>query len=131
MEKVIVFQLNDKEYALPVTQVLAIEKLQHITRVPLTAPFILGVMNLRGIIIPVIDLKKRFGMEDDTDADKEERKLIIVRFGEIETGLLVDEATDVLDIDEKSGTRAGSGKRGQRGLYFRCGEYKPEAFAAA
>ncbi|MGG3900756.1 chemotaxis protein CheW, partial [Heyndrickxia faecalis] len=66
MEKVIVFQLNDKEYALPVTQVLAIEKLQHITRVPLTAPFILGVMNLRGIIIPVIDLKKRFGMEDDT-----------------------------------------------------------------
>ncbi|MEC2222550.1 MAG: chemotaxis protein CheW [Heyndrickxia faecalis] len=101
MEKVIVFQLNDKEYALPVTQVLAIEKLQHITRVPLTAPFILGVMNLRGIIIPVIDLKKRFGMEDDTDADKEERKLIIVRFGEIETGLLVDEATDVLDIDEK------------------------------
>ncbi|MGG3901879.1 chemotaxis protein CheW, partial [Heyndrickxia faecalis] len=41
------------------------------------------------------------GMEDDTDADKEERKLIIVRFGEIETGLIVDEATDVLDIDEK------------------------------
>jgi len=101
LEKVIVFQLNDKEYALPVKQVLSIEKLQHITRVPLTAPFVLGVMNLRGVIVPVIDLKKRFGMEEDDEAGSiRDSKLIIVRISDIEVGLLVDEATDVLDLNE-------------------------------
>ncbi|WP_018660083.1 chemotaxis protein CheW [Heyndrickxia acidiproducens] len=105
MEKVIVFQLNDKEYAVPVQQVLSIEKLQHITRVPHTPPYVSGVINLRGVIIPVIDLKRRFAMESAQEnaqesAEKRSCKFIIVNIADIEVGLLVDEATDVLDLDD-------------------------------
>lgn len=47
--KLIVFQLKDKEYAIPVNQVRSIEKVDHITRVPRTAGFVKGVINLRGL----------------------------------------------------------------------------------
>jgi len=94
--KVIAFQLNGKEYAVPVHQVLAIEKLHHITRVPRTPAFVQGVMNLRGVVIPVIDLKKRFQIETETQNDHE--KMMIVTVNDLEVGLVVDAATDVLDI---------------------------------
>ena len=57
--KVIVFQIKDKEYAVPVDKVSGIEKLLHITRVPKAALFVKGVINLRGVITPIIDLRVR------------------------------------------------------------------------
>ena len=60
--KVIVFQLADKEYAIPVSHVKGIEKLMHITRVPKTAYYVKGVINLRGVVTPVIDLRERFDL---------------------------------------------------------------------
>ena len=59
--KVIVFQLNEKEYAVPVSQVKSIEKIMHITRVPHTNPFVKGVMNLRGLVTPLLDLRVQIG----------------------------------------------------------------------
>ena len=58
--KLIVFQLENEEYALSVQHVGSIERLLPITRVPSTPPFVKGVINLRGVVTPVIDLKKRF-----------------------------------------------------------------------
>ena len=55
--KVIVFQLADKEYAIPVSHVQGIEKLMHITRVPKTAKYVKGVINLRGVVTPIVDLR--------------------------------------------------------------------------
>ncbi|MFK2825017.1 chemotaxis protein CheW [Bacillus sp. B190/17] len=96
MIKVIAFQLMDKEYAFPVHQVHSIEKLMHITRVPGTVPFIRGVINLRGVVTPIIDLRKRFGLpEEEYD---EQTRIIIASSGDIEVGLVVDSANDVLDI---------------------------------
>lgn len=95
-QKVIVFQLDDNEYALSVDQVIAIEKLHHITRIPGLPSFIKGVINLRGIIIPIIDLKKRFAIGDSEYT--ESTRIIIVSFNEIEAGLVVDSANDVIDI---------------------------------
>lgn len=96
--KVIVFQLNDEEYAVSVTQVGSIERIQPITRVPQTADFVKGVINLRGVVTPVIDLRVRFNMEQK-DFDELSR-IIIVYMDDMEVGLIVDEANDVIDIPE-------------------------------
>ena len=94
--KVIVFQLADKEYAIPVSNVQGIEKLMHITRVPKTPNFVKGVINLRGVVTPLIDLRERFGIPASTNEDT--TRIIIVTLEEMEVGFIVDSANDVLDI---------------------------------
>lgn len=96
--KVIVFRLKDKEYAIPVNHVVAIEKVQHITRVPNTSPFVKGVINLRGVVTPIIDLRRRFEIEEE--AYTESTRVIIVALSDMEVGLIVDAANDVIDIKE-------------------------------
>jgi purine-binding chemotaxis protein CheW len=94
--KLIVFQLVDKEYALPVHQVSSIEKMEHITRVPKTPEFVKGVLNLRGVVTPIIDLRSRFGLADSEST--ESTRIIIVGLDDKEVGLIVDAANDVLDV---------------------------------
>jgi purine-binding chemotaxis protein CheW len=98
--KVIVFQLKDEEYAVPVQDVKSIERMQHITRIPRTAPFIKGVINLRGIVTPIIDLRSRFEMKEMEYTDS--TRIIIVSVGTIEAGLIVDAANDVIDLSADS-----------------------------
>lgn len=94
--KVIVFRLKDEEYGVEVNQVKSIEKLEHITRVPRTPQFVKGVINLRGVVTPIIDLRNRFGLEESLYS--ESTRIIIVAVGELEVGLIVDAANDVIDI---------------------------------
>ncbi|WP_313891245.1 chemotaxis protein CheW [Psychrobacillus sp.] len=94
--KVVVFQLLDKEYVIPVNQVKAIEKLIHITRVPKTPSYVKGVINLRGVVIPIIDLKNRFGLAESEINDNS--RIIIISLEDMEVGVIVDSANDVLDI---------------------------------
>lgn len=98
--KLIVFQLNGKEYGIPVQNVYGIEKVQHVTRIPGTIPFVKGVINLRGVVTPVIDLRKRFDMDEYEYSDN--TRIIIVAHEDIEVGLIVDSANDVIDITEDS-----------------------------
>jgi purine-binding chemotaxis protein CheW len=98
--KVIVFQIKDKEYAIPVDKVSGIEKLLHITRVPKALKFVKGVINLRGVITPIIDLRVRFDFEE-VEYD-ESTRIIIVILNDMEVGLIVDSANDVLDIPVES-----------------------------
>jgi purine-binding chemotaxis protein CheW len=98
--KVIVFQLADKEYAIPVSHVKGIEKLMHITRVPKTARYVKGVINLRGVVTPVIDLRERF--ELPISGNEETTRIIIITLETMEVGFVVDSANDVLDIDATS-----------------------------
>lgn len=97
--KVIVFQLKDEEFAVSIDQVGSIERLLTITRVPQTADFVKGVINLSGVVTPVIDLRLRFGIEE-TDYI-ESTRIIIVYLDDVEVGLIVDEANDVIDIPEE------------------------------
>lgn len=94
--KVIVFQLNEKEYAIPVSEVSAIEKVQHITRVPNVAKYVKGVINLRGVVTPIIDLRLRFDMPEIIYS--ESSRVIIVLLNDMEVGLVVDAANDVIDV---------------------------------
>ncbi|WP_409305445.1 chemotaxis protein CheW [Peribacillus sp. SCS-155] len=98
--KVIVFQIKEKEYAIPVHQVRAIEKVLYITRVPGTVPFVKGVINLRGVVTPIIDLRSRFDIEDAEYT--ESTRIIIVSLLDMEVGLIVDAANDVIDIPVQS-----------------------------
>lgn len=94
--KTIIFQLANEEYIIPIEQVRSIEKVNTITRVPGTPNFVKGVINLRGIIIPLIELRKRFDLEEV--AFTEDTRVIIVTVDEIEIGLIVDAATGVIDV---------------------------------
>jgi purine-binding chemotaxis protein CheW len=94
--KLIVFQLADKEYAIPVNQVRSIEKLQYITRVPKTPAYVKGVINLRGVVTPIIDLRSKF--ELPFCEDSESTRIIIAALQDKEVGLIVDAANDVLDV---------------------------------
>jgi purine-binding chemotaxis protein CheW len=98
--KVIIFQLMDKEYAIGVDTVQSIEKLLSITRVPKTPSYVRGVLNLRGVVTPIVDLRERFGL-DNKEMDDNTR-IIIVALEEFEVGLIVDAANDVLDIPIES-----------------------------
>nr|WP_255574261.1 chemotaxis protein CheW [Halobacillus sp. Nhm2S1] len=98
--KVIVFQINDEEYTVPVDLVGSIERMMPITRVPGTKSFVKGVLNLRGVVTPVIDLRERFGIEEVNDTDA--TRIITVQIHEINVGLIVDAANDVLDLEEES-----------------------------
>jgi purine-binding chemotaxis protein CheW len=94
--KVIVFQLNDEEYGVEVGQVRSIERMQHITRVPRTTDFVKGVINLRGVVTPIIELRNRFGIEEIEATDS--TRIIIVAVDNMEVGLIVDSANDVVDV---------------------------------
>lgn len=95
-KKVIVFQLGNEEYAIPVARVGSIERMQSITRVPQTPEFVRGVINLRGVVTPIIDLRARFGIQSEVDSEL--TRIIIVYIDEVEVGLVVDSANDVIDI---------------------------------
>lgn len=99
-KKLIVFQLENKEYVIPVEEVKSIEKVLPITRVPGTPDYMKGVMNLRGVVIPVIDLKLKFSMTEKSYSDRS--RIIIVTVEGHEIGLLVDGANDVIDVPEDS-----------------------------
>ncbi|MCR8630791.1 chemotaxis protein CheW [Paenibacillus radicis (ex Xue et al. 2023)] len=95
--KVIVFALAHEEYGVEVEKVRTIERMQPMTRVPKTPEFVKGVINLRGVVTPVIDLRGRFGFTENEYTDN--TRIIIVAVKDIEVGLIVDSANDVIDVD--------------------------------
>ncbi|AIQ64431.1 chemotaxis protein CheW [Paenibacillus stellifer] len=98
--KVIVFKLGTEEYGIEVDKVQTIERMMPITRVPKTYAFIKGVINLRGVVIPVIDLRGRFGLDESEHTDQ--TRVIIVNVNEMEVGFIVDSANDVIDLNRDS-----------------------------
>lgn len=95
--KVIVFTLANEEYGVEVEKVRTIERMMPMTRVPKTFDFIKGVINLRGVVIPVIDLRGRFNLPESEYTDN--TRIIIIAINEMEVGLIVDSANDVIDVD--------------------------------
>ncbi|MFD1177213.1 chemotaxis protein CheW [Paenibacillus puldeungensis] len=95
--KVIVFKLGHEEYGIEVDKVQTIERMMPITRVPKTFSFVKGVINLRGVVIPVIDLRGRFGLPEAEFTDQ--TRIIIVTANEMEVGFIVDSANDVIDLN--------------------------------
>ena len=95
--KYLTFELNREFYGIPILKVREIIGLLPITRVPRTPEFTMGVINLRGKVIPVIDLRRKFGMPEAEPT--EETCIIVVDVDEIIIGVMVDRVSEVLDVD--------------------------------
>ena len=102
--KYLTFALANEEYGLEILKVREIIGYMEITAVPQTPVYVKGVINLRGQVIPVIDLRAKFGME--TTDITEETCIIVVEINQgkhsFSTGIVVDHVEEVLDIDGKN-----------------------------
>jgi purine-binding chemotaxis protein CheW len=94
------FHVGGEEFALDILRVQEIIRLQQLTRVPNSPAAIDGVMNLRGKIIPVIGLRKRFGLEP-LPADKQTRIVVVEIQGTV-LGFIVDSVSEVLRIPART-----------------------------
>ncbi len=98
--KHLTFKLAEEEYGLEILKVQEIIGMMNVTRVPKMPEFIRGVINLRGKVIPVLDLRLKFSM--DTHEDTERTCIIVVQLlssgQEMTMGIIVDEVSEVLDI---------------------------------
>ncbi|SES67943.1 purine-binding chemotaxis protein CheW [Natronincola peptidivorans] len=95
----VVFKLEEEYYGIDINFVETIERVVEITRLPNAPHYIKGVINLRGEVIPVIDLRTRFNIEDK--AISEESRIIILTIEEMTIGLLVDSSSEVLTIEKE------------------------------
>ncbi len=98
--KYLTFALGNEEYGLEILSVREIIGYMAVTAVPQTPGYVLGVINLRGQVIPVVDLRSKFGM---ATAERTEQTCIIVveiqhKGGSVSTGIVVDRVSEVLDI---------------------------------
>lgn len=91
------FKLGNEEYAVDILKVQEINRLTEITSVPNAPSYLEGVINLRGKVIPVINLRKKFGLADK-DVDSHSRVMILDIRG-ITTGVIVDAVSEVLRIN--------------------------------
>jgi len=98
--KYLTFKLAAEEYGLEILRVREIIGLMDITEVPQTPYYIRGIINLRGSVIPVMDLRLKFGMETTADTDQTCVIVVEINSGDksIATGLVVDSVSEVLDI---------------------------------
>mgnify|MGYP005839027493 FL=1 len=95
-EQVVVFSLAEELYGLDISRVQGIIKMPEVTRVPRAAEFVEGVINLRGEIVPIIDLRKRFGLRQQENGV--DTRIINVEMGDHLVGLIVDAVEEVLNI---------------------------------
>jgi purine-binding chemotaxis protein CheW len=94
--KYLTFFLAGEEYGIEILKVHEIIGMMPITRVPRTPDVIRGVINLRGKVIPIVDLRRRF--ELDALGQTEATCIIVVQVGGVQTGLVVDSVSEVMDI---------------------------------
>ncbi len=102
--KYLTFKLGEEYFAIPILKIKEIIGMMSVTKVPRLPDFIKGVVNLRGKIIPVVDLRLKFGMEERS---YDERTQIIVMEIKSETGtktngIVVDTVQEVMDIPDES-----------------------------
>ncbi|AEG14909.1 MULTISPECIES: chemotaxis protein CheW [Desulfofundulus] len=92
-QQVVIFQLNDQQYALPIQETQEIIRMTDITRVPNTKSYVEGIINLRGSIVPVINLNRRLDLpvRDYTDATR----IIVVEYEGQKVGMIVDNVLEV------------------------------------
>ncbi|MCT4633743.1 MAG: chemotaxis protein CheW [Firmicutes bacterium] len=94
----VIFKLNGEFYGVDINNVENIERKMPITRVPYTKNFIKGVVNLRGNVIPVIDLRTRFGIEYKEYDD--ESRILIINHKDYKVGMIADSSSEVLQLEE-------------------------------
>jgi purine-binding chemotaxis protein CheW len=115
-DKYLTFHLANEDYAIEIRHVTEIIGIQKITEVPDMPVFVKGVINLRGKIIPVIDVRIRFKLEPREYDDR--TCIIVVNIDEMSVGLVVDEVSEVANIPEDQVELPPKAATGQGGRYI-------------
>lgn len=92
------FRAGGQEYGLPLRSIQEIRSHQQTTPLPGQAAAVLGVLDLRGQVIALLDLRRLLGLPDDQEVDAELRAVIVLVQGEMRLGLVVDEVLDVMPV---------------------------------
>jgi purine-binding chemotaxis protein CheW len=98
--QLVVFSIGNEFYGVDVDAVESIIKMQEITRLPHAPEFVEGITNLRGAVVPILDLRKRFGLEA-VEATRDTR-IMIVNMNSTNVGMVVDSVTQVVRISAES-----------------------------
>jgi purine-binding chemotaxis protein CheW len=96
--QLVTFHLGDEEFGIDIQKVQEINRMIEITKIPNTPPFVEGVVNLRGKIIPIVSLRAQLGL-GQTEWDKSTRIMVVEVEGKI-LGFIVDSVSEVLRIDD-------------------------------
>ncbi|MES2642633.1 MAG: chemotaxis protein CheW [Myxococcota bacterium] len=96
----VLFRVGAAEYALPARQVSQMESFAGVTRIPGAAPHVAGIVQVRGRVVPVIDLRVKFGLEA-TPATQDSR-LVVTQIGDRQVALLVDGAREVIRLSPEN-----------------------------
>lgn len=97
--QVVSFRLANEEYGIEITKVQEIILVGEITRMPQTATYIKGLINLRSTVIPIVDLRLRFGMAEEVYTD--ETRIMVMNVGGKTIGIVVDAVSEVLRISKE------------------------------
>ena len=106
------FNIEEETYGLFLKDSKEIIKTPKITNVPNTADYIMGVINLRGQVVPVVNLKKKLNLAEEDEESIEEKKIIVTNIKDIIIGVLVDSVREVVtlnvdNIEEMTDSRRG------------------------
>lgn len=94
------FCIDEEEYGVDIMQVMEIRSWTETTRLPNTQDFVLGIINLRGVVVPVFDIRRRFGMPQAKISGK---SVVIILSSEEKTiGMLVDNVSDIIEVKENN-----------------------------
>lgn len=96
VEQVVIFELAGERYGVDIGRVQEINRVQNITIVPHVPPWIVGIINLRGKITPLIDLRLRFGLSAAQHTER--TRLVVIKTGDEWVGVVVDAVSHVLRI---------------------------------
>ncbi|TCZ64994.1 chemotaxis protein CheW [Roseicella aquatilis] len=104
-EQFVVFRLAGEEYGVPIDMVQEIVRVpEELTRVPKAAVFMEGVVNLRGTVLPVVDQRRRFALEEAERNDRQ--RIMVLTIRGVRTGFIVDQVSEVLKIARSAIERA-------------------------
>lgn len=114
MQKFAVFKIADEVFGITIDRVVEIIKMQKIFTIPGLPGFLSGVMNVRGLVVPLIDLRRRFG----TESSGKKERIIVVRYDHEKIGFLVDEIREILSLAPEEMTRPPSIFKGFKTEYI-------------
>ncbi len=94
----VIFKLDNEEYGLDIMKVSGIEKYQKVVKTPNSPAYIEGIINLRGEVLPIYSLRKKFSLQQKEPDD--ETKIIVVNTNDMKIGFVVDSVKEILYISE-------------------------------
>ncbi len=99
--KIVSFVLGDEEFGVDIMKIDSIVELGKLTKIPESADYVEGVMNFRGTVIPVVNLRRKFYMDDLPEDQKKRSKVIVVNLENRKVGFMVDDVREVLTISDE------------------------------